>query len=937
MRPVPKVFFFSLVILLLSFLPVDSRSLPCKGSLQALTGQPDSAFSLEGFIKGERDVIQWLDPTVGGFTVNGLRTCPERTRRTADGGPFSASAPFLSTAESGKSPQEQKAIKAIIDDFLVNDDTAGGCDQYDAVIARDYHGNFIVVWDDYRNGIPDIFAQRYDYEGTPIGSNFKVIDGEVVVPRQTPSIAMDDSGNFVIAWTDYRNGMADIYAQRFDTSGTPLDSSFKVNDDAGTFYQSNPAVAMGGYGRFVVTWMDFRGDDWDIYAQRYDYDGNPQGSNFKVNDDVGGTFIQYYPAVAMDDNANFVITWMDDRNGNNDIYAQRYNPQGSPSGSNFKVNDDVGTYQQYYPVVAKVGSGNFVIAWADYRSGADIYAQRYGSDGTPAGSNFKANDDVGSSAQYYPAIIKDNSGNFVITWMDYRDGNCDIYAQRFNASGGPLGANFKVNNDAGTLDQRYPAIGVDGMGNFVITWQDFRDVISDIYAQRYHSSGAVLGSNFKVNDDEKTAVQNVPAIAIDSSGKFVIVWEDHRYDLGDVYLQRYSSSGTPVGSNLMVNDDGGTITQTQPAVAMNGSGNSVVTWQDLRNNNYDIYAQRYDPLGNPQGTNLKVNDDVGTSYQYLPAIAMTNSGNFVITWQDSRNGDYDIYAQMCQSDGSPQGSNFQVNDDVGTIYQLTPAIAMDNSGNFVITWYDTRNGDYDIYAQRYDYSGVPLGLNFKVNDDLDTLGQFTPVVAMDNSGNFVISWQDYRNGNYDVYAQRYDSSGTPIGSNFKANDDTETALQVLTAIAMDGSGKFVIAWRDDRNTTKNDVYAQRYDSSGTPIDSNYLVPNPAYTSFVQSYPAVACDSSKIYFTWMDTRRAKSYDIYAKVADWNWSNYICGDVTGDGVVNSADIVYLINYLFKGGPAPDPIQAGDVNVDGVINSADVVYLINYLFKGGPAPCG
>ena len=63
---------------------------------------------------------------------------------------------------------------------------------------------------------------------------------------------------------------------------------------------------------------------------------------------------------------------------------------------------------------------------------------------------------------------------------------------------------------------------------------------------------------------------------------------------------------------------------------------------------------------------------------------------------------------------------------------------------------------------------------------------------------------------------------------------------------------------------------------------------------------------------------------------------CGDANGDGVINSADIVYLINYLFKGGPAPDPLEVGDLNCDGVINSADVVYLINYLFKGGPPPC-
>jgi len=64
-------------------------------------------------------------------------------------------------------------------------------------------------------------------------------------------------------------------------------------------------------------------------------------------------------------------------------------------------------------------------------------------------------------------------------------------------------------------------------------------------------------------------------------------------------------------------------------------------------------------------------------------------------------------------------------------------------------------------------------------------------------------------------------------------------------------------------------------------------------------------------------------------------FLRGDANGDRVINSADVVYLINYLFKGGPAPEPLEAGDVNCDGTINSADVVYLINYLFKGGPPP--
>jgi PKD repeat protein len=64
-------------------------------------------------------------------------------------------------------------------------------------------------------------------------------------------------------------------------------------------------------------------------------------------------------------------------------------------------------------------------------------------------------------------------------------------------------------------------------------------------------------------------------------------------------------------------------------------------------------------------------------------------------------------------------------------------------------------------------------------------------------------------------------------------------------------------------------------------------------------------------------------------------FIRGDANDDGVINSADIVYLINYLFIGGPPPDPSWLGDANCDGVVSVADVVYLINYLFVGGPPP--
>ena len=84
-------------------------------------------------------------------------------------------------------------------------------------------------------------------------------------------------------------------------------------------------------------------------------------------------------------------------------------------------------------------------------------------------------------------------------------------------------------------------------------------------------------------------------------------------------------------------------------------------------------------------------------------------------------------------------------------------------------------------------------------------------------------------------------------------------------------------------------------------------------------------------------------VEAGVDDFSLSVYACsyvvnGDADADGQVSLSDVVYVINYLYKSGPAPlcDPVTAcGDPNVDGLVDVSDVLYLVNYLYRGGPPP--
>src|SRR5262249_30725790 len=129
--------------------------------------------------------------------------------------------------------------------------------------------------------------------------------------------------------------------------------------------------------------------------------------------------------------------------------------------------------------------------------------------------------------------------------------------------------------------------------------------------------------------------------------------------------------------------------------------------------------------------------------------------------------------------------------------QTSPSVAMDASGDFVVTWQsNVRDGSgYGIYAQRYDAAGVAQGGEFAVSSYI-TGAQTTPSVAMDANGDFVVAWQSSGQDGlgYGIYAQAYHATGASNGVEFRVNSYT-TSDQYAVQIATSGAGEFVAAWQ----------------------------------------------------------------------------------------------------------------------------------------------
>ena len=391
--------------------------------------------------------------------------------------------------------------------------------------------------------------------------------------------------------------------------GNPLGGEFRVNTYT-TNGQQRPCVAVGtASGDFVVVWFSAGqdGSDTGVFGQRYAGSGAALGPEFRVNSFTTGAQGFVIASVASDPSGNFVATWTSDEQDGSylGVFAQRFSSGGSPLGPEFRVNSYT-THVQDESSVAVDASGNFVVVWDSVMPPSDdgIFGQRYAASGTALGLEFQ----ISLTPRVLvdsPVVASDPVGNFVVIWINGGvDGSgVGVFGRRFAGSGAPLGPEFRVNTYT-TYHQSYPDVASDASGNFVVVWSSPQDGNGyGIYGQRFASSGAPLGPEFRVNTYwvgyQGGDFTLGPSVATDPSGNFVVAWGSYGQDgsNGGIYAQRYASSGAPVGPEFRVNTFT-TSHQKYPSVASDGAGNFVVAWSSfLEDGDLDgIFAQRFGPI-----------------------------------------------------------------------------------------------------------------------------------------------------------------------------------------------------------------------------------------------------------------------------------------------------------------------------------------------------
>jgi hypothetical protein len=337
------------------------------------------------------------------------------------------------------------------------------------------------------------------------------------------------------------------------------------------------STASSNNGTSVAVWVNaYSQSDHDIWAQRFDQNGQPTGAPIQVDFTTANS---YLPRVAMDGFGRFAVTWQNvDSLGNSSIMMRYFDASGTPI---IPIATIASGHNDYQPAVA-ASNGSFVITWVHVYSTTDhdIYAERFViSSGVPLaqgtfGVNFDTNDEEAPSVAMAP------DGRFDIAYMrEYSSSDWDIFASQYAGNGSLIRSMIPINNDGNS--EASPSISMDNGGNAVVAYDR---LVNDwgVAVNRLSSTG-VVGPMITVQD--VTGVDELdPTVALlPTGGRFVVSFEF----LGSTEVTEFDSNNLETFSVWP-------LVGNQPSLTLNSFGQYFVTYTryDTATGHQDIFGQR---------------------------------------------------------------------------------------------------------------------------------------------------------------------------------------------------------------------------------------------------------------------------------------------------------------------------------------------------------
>ncbi len=559
-------------------------------------------------------------------------------------------------------------------------------------------------------------------------------------------------------------------------------------------------------GSFVVAWQSSNDGESEtqIFAQRFNGDGEKVGDNFIVNVETN-TFTDSAPKVAMDDDGKFVIGWLQYYESDK-IMLRLYNAEGVPQGNEFQAADLEGRGGvDFYDIAYKNGIG------AVFYDGSGMIVNKFNSAGTVS-QNIEAHN---SGSATPPKIAMDQDGDAMLIWTEsgYLHGAVLAATEFPEGSSTTVETTFQISE--GSISSSDPDVSAFGDDDFIIAWNEggnlkFRtsedSEFKSVKDIEYNSSGFDIKSiNYQGGEIFMAIADRI--LTTDEYGRERISFIDYQYDADDFQVVSTGSKKFMAGISSSLDDELGlgefvyngpfepngrivnstsTNYQVNPHVSRNGDGDYVIVWESQFTNGSSIYAKRYDSENCQVGSEILVaepDEAYDEDYQRHPNVTLNEDGSFVVVWEsvgmpEEGGGHQELVFQKFDNNGNTVGSRtpiVELGEDATTVYSIWPDISSDKDGDFVVAWSieSYNSGDYDnasLRYRRYNSDG-------SASDETRTLISTLPLpnevseglvhVDMDAEGDFAFSWADYDENGY-MNVRKYNFDGTPAWGSVKS-------------------------------------------------------------------------------------------------------------------------------------------------------------------------
>ena len=370
----------------------------------------------------------------------------------------------------------------------------------------------------------------------------------------------------------------------------------------------------------------------------------------------------------------------------------------------------------------------------------------------------------------------------------------------------PIGSEFQVNAYT-TGSQAIADVAAFSDGEFVIVWDSAGGDVDDdgrsVQAQRFDAAGGLVGGQFRVNAIT-TDGQYYPAIEALPDDSFVVVWQSPDASDYGIFSRRFSAIDTPLGSELQVNTST-TEYQYRADIAIRPDQSFLVVWQTgpSSGESESIHGRFFDSMGAAVGDDFQVNTYTTTGYQARPRADDFTDGSFIVTWESYGSAGSDatsasVQARRIAADGSPQGAQFQVNTFT-TNNQYRPSLRRLADDSMLVAY----SSNQSMMAQRLDSAGAFVGAELLLGS-FATSRSFNSAVELLTDGSFVVAWDSDGSPGDDssfrsIQAQRFTTDGSALGTQFQVNQVT-TSTQATPAVASLPDGAFVVAWRTETSS-----------------------------------------------------------------------------------------------------------------------------------------